>query len=170
MRRAARTNRSTTALRIFKFTCEDYKSLVAAIHTTPRSFAEDRVPTRGAPRWRLCATATDEYTIQGVKLSGNTIQTVCGGHNGIERAGGATKFVAQRQMSCNALRHHLDECAKILGLYPRRRHHSGAYGSRTHRSHATQNPDAGRSPCRCRLQHLGGFSLSGVSGDDHPTR
>src|SRR5439155_20016 len=72
----------------------------------------------------LCTTATDDFTVhKDVKLWGNTIQTVCGGHNGIETRlpVAFTKFVVERHMllprfaaitSTNA--------ARILGLYPQK--------------------------------------------------
>ena len=88
-----------------EFTCEDYKKPGGtAIHTYPAiKFAEDREALlAGLLDGRLCTTATDEYTTyKGVKLSGNTIESVCGGHNGIETRlpVAFTKFVAQRHMS-----------------------------------------------------------------------
>jgi dihydropyrimidinase len=73
---------------------------------------------------RLATTATDEYTThKGPKLWGDTIETVCGGHNGIEtRVPVAyTKFVAERNMS---LQRFVDitsaNAAKLLGLYPQK--------------------------------------------------
>ena len=88
-----------------EFTCEDYKKPGGtAIHTYPAiKFAEDREALlAGLLDGRLCTTATDEYTTyKGVKLSGNTIESVCGGHNGIETRlpVAFTKFVAQRHMA-----------------------------------------------------------------------
>ena len=110
-----------------EFTCEDYKKPGGtAIHTYPAiKFAEDRdALLAGLLDGRLCTTATDEYTTyKGVKLSGNTIQTVCGGHNGIETRlpVAFTKFVAQRQMSLQRFAAITStNAAKILGLYPQK--------------------------------------------------
>ena len=110
-----------------QFTCEDYKKPGGtAIHTYPAiKFADDRdALTAGLMDGRLATTATDEYTTyKGPKLWGDTIESVCGGHNGIETRlpVAFTKFVAERKMplprfvditSANA--------AKILGLYPQK--------------------------------------------------
>src|SRR5215813_3679753 len=110
-----------------EFTCEDYKKPGGtAIHTYPAiKFAEDRdALLAGLLDGRLCTTATDEYTTyKGVKLSGNTIQTVCGGHNGIETRlpVAFTKFVAQRRMSLQRFAAIIaTNAAKILGLYPQK--------------------------------------------------
>jgi dihydropyrimidinase len=109
------------------FTCEDYKKPGGtAIHTYPAvKFADDRdALIAGLLDGRLATTATDEYTTSKAhKLFGNTIETVCGGHNGIETRlpVAFTKFVAERKMplprfvditSANA--------ARILGLYPQK--------------------------------------------------
>ena len=109
------------------FTCEDYrKPGGTAIHTYPAiKFPEDREAlTRGLMDGRLATTATDEYTTyRKHKLWGDTIETVCGGHNGIEtRVPVAyTKLVAERHMS---LPRFVDvtsaNAARILGLYPRK--------------------------------------------------
>src|SRR6058998_1309208 len=109
------------------FTCDDYrKPGGTAIHTYPAiKFADDRdALIAGLLDGRLCTTATDEYTTyKGIKLSGNTIQTVCGGHNGIETRlpVAFTKFVAQRQMSLQRFAAITStNAAKILGLYPQK--------------------------------------------------
>ncbi len=110
-----------------EFTCEDYKKPGGtAIHTYPAiKFADDRdALLAGLMDGRLCTTATDEYTTyKGVKLSGNTIETVCGGHNGIETRlpVAFTKFVAQRHMSLQRFAAiTATNAAKILGLYPQK--------------------------------------------------
>ena len=109
------------------FTCEDYKKPGGtAIHTYPAiKFPEDREAlTRGLIDGRLATTATDEYTTyKGPKLWGDMIETVCGGHNGIETRMPVAyaKFVAERGMS---LQRFVDitsaNAAKILGLYPQK--------------------------------------------------
>jgi dihydropyrimidinase len=110
-----------------QFTCEDYKKPGGtAIHTYPAiKFADDREAlTAGLIDARLATTATDEYTTyKGPKLWGDTIESVCGGHNGIETRipVAFTKFVAERKMP---LQRFVDitsaNAAKILGLYPQK--------------------------------------------------
>ena len=110
-----------------QFTCEDYKKPGGtAIHTYPAiKFADDRdALTAGLMDGRLATTATDEYTTyKGPKLWGDTIESVCGGHNGIETRlpVAFTKFVAERNMS---LPRFVDitsaNAAKILGMYPQK--------------------------------------------------
>jgi dihydropyrimidinase len=110
-----------------QFTCEDYKKPDGtAIHTYPAiKFADDRDALQaGLINGDLCTTATDEYTTyKDVKLSGDTIHTVCGGHNGIETRlpVAFTKFVSQRGMSLQRFAAITStNAAKILGLYPRK--------------------------------------------------
>ncbi len=110
-----------------QFTCEDYKKPGGtAIHTYPAiKFADDRdTLIAGMLDGRLATTATDEYTTyKGPKLWGDTIETVCGGHNGIETRipVAFTKLVIERNMS---LQRFVDvtsaNAAKILGLYPQK--------------------------------------------------
>ena len=110
-----------------QFTCDDYKKPGGtAIHTYPAiKFADDRdALIAGLMDGRLATTATDEYTThKGPKLWGDTIETVCGGHNGIETRMPVafTKFVAERNMP---LQRFVDitsaNAAKLLGLYPRK--------------------------------------------------
>jgi dihydropyrimidinase len=110
-----------------QFTCEDYKKPDGtAIHTYPAiKFADDRDTLQaGLIDGDLCTTATDEYTTyKNVKLSGDTIRTVCGGHNGIETRlpVAFTKFVSQRRMSLQRFAAITStNAAKILGLYPQK--------------------------------------------------
>lgn len=108
-----------------QFTCEDYKKPGGtAIHTYPAiKFAADRdALIAGLMDGRLATTATDEYTThKGPKLWGDTIESVCGGHNGIETRipVAFTKFVAERSMP---LQRFVDitsaNAARLLGLYP----------------------------------------------------
>ena len=110
-----------------QFTCEDYKKPGGtAIHTYPAiKFADDREAlTAGLADGRLATTATDEYTTyKGPKLWGDMIETVCGGHNGIEprMPVAYAKFVAERGVS---LQRFVDitsaNAARILGLYPQK--------------------------------------------------
>jgi dihydropyrimidinase len=110
-----------------QFTCEDYKKPDGtAIHTYPAiKFPDDRDALQaGLMGGDLCTTATDEYTThKDVKLSGDTIHTVCGGHNGIETRlpVAFTKFVSQQGMSLQRFAAITStNAAKILGLYPQK--------------------------------------------------
>ncbi|MGH8733845.1 MAG: amidohydrolase family protein, partial [Burkholderiales bacterium] len=110
-----------------EFTCDDYKKPGGtAIHTYPAiKFADDRdALIAGLMDGRIATTATDEYTThKAYKLAGDTIETVCGGHNGIETRMPVafTKFVAERKMP---LTRFVDitsaNAARILGLYPQK--------------------------------------------------
>ncbi len=110
-----------------EFTCEDYKKPDGtAIHTYPAiKFAEDRdALVEGLKDGRLATTATDEFTTsKEVKLFGKTIETVCGGHNGIETRlpVAFTKFVSQGGMSLKRFAEITStNAARILGLYPQK--------------------------------------------------
>jgi dihydropyrimidinase len=110
-----------------QFTCEDYqKPDGTAIHTYPAiKFPDDRDALQaGLMGGDLCTTATDEYTTyKNIKLSGDTIHTVCGGHNGIETRlpVAFTKFVSQRGMALQRFAAITStNAAKILGLYPQK--------------------------------------------------
>ena len=65
-----------------EFTCDDYKKPEGTIiHTCPAiKYAEDRdALQQGLVDGPMCTTATDDYTTsKAVKLSGDTIFTVCG--------------------------------------------------------------------------------------------
>jgi dihydropyrimidinase len=110
-----------------EFTCEDYKKPGGtAIHTYPAiKFADDRdALLAGLLDGRICTTATDEYTTyKNIKLAGDTIRTVCGGHNGIETRlpVAFTKFVVQRHMPLQRFAAITStNAARILGLYPQK--------------------------------------------------
>src|SRR5919108_774343 len=110
-----------------EFTCDDYKKPGGtAIHTYPAiKFPDDRdALIAGLMDGRLATTATDEYTThKAYKLAGDTIETVCGGHNGIETRMPVAfkKFVVERNMP---LTRFVDitsaNAARILGLFPRK--------------------------------------------------
>ncbi|MCH7802325.1 MAG: amidohydrolase family protein [Chloroflexi bacterium] len=109
------------------FTHEDYrKPEGTSIHTYPAiKHASDRDGLQEAlVNGTLSTTATDEYTTyKDVKLSGNTIETVCGGHNGIQTRLPVvyTKFVSTGRIS---LERFVDitstNAAKIMGMYPQK--------------------------------------------------
>jgi dihydropyrimidinase len=110
-----------------EFTCEDYKKPGGlALHTYPAlKFPEDRdALQQGLVDGPICTTATDEWTTyKDVKLSGDTIKTVCGGHNGIETRLPVTytKLVATGRISVERFAAITStNAAKILGMYPQK--------------------------------------------------
>ena len=110
-----------------EFTSDDYKKPNGTkIHTYPAiKYASDRDALQlGLMDGRVSTTATDEYTTyKDIKFWGQTIESVCGGHNGIETRMPVafTKFVSQGGMSLNRFADITStNAAKILGLYPRK--------------------------------------------------
>ena len=110
-----------------EFTCEDYKKPGGlAIHTYPAiKFPEDRdALQQGLVDGPMCTTATDEWTTyKDVKLAGDTIKTVCGGHNGIETRLPVTytKLVSTGRISLQRFAAITStNAAKILGMYPQK--------------------------------------------------
>ena len=110
-----------------EFTCEDYKKPGGtAIHTYPAiKYPEDRdALQQGLVDGPMCTTATDEYTTsKEVKLSGNTLETVCGGHAGIETRLAVTyaKLAATGRISLERFAAITStNAAKILGMYPKK--------------------------------------------------
>lgn len=110
-----------------EFTCDDYKKPEGTIiHTYPAiKFADDRdALQQGLVDGPICTVATDDYTTsKEVKLSGNTIETVCGGHNGIETRLAVTyaKLAASGRISLERFADITStNAAKILGMYPRK--------------------------------------------------
>jgi dihydropyrimidinase len=109
------------------FTADDYKtSKGTAVHTYPalKSVDDREALIDGLLDGRLSTVATDEYTTnREVKLRGDTIETVCGGHNGIETRipVAFTKLVQERGMSLDRFAECVStNAAKILGLYPQK--------------------------------------------------
>ncbi len=109
------------------FTGDDYrKPGGTAIHTYPAlKSAEDRdALIAGLLDGRLATTATDEYTTgKEIKLQWQTLESVCGGHNGIEtRVPVAfTKLVVERGMSLERFADVIaTNAARVLGLYPQK--------------------------------------------------
>jgi dihydropyrimidinase len=110
-----------------EFTCDDYKKPEGTIiHTYPAiKYAEDRdALQQGLVDGPMCTTATDDYTTsKEVKLSGTTIDTVCGGHNGIETRLAVTyaKLAASGRISLERFADITStNAAKILGMYPQK--------------------------------------------------
>ena len=110
-----------------EFTCEDYKKPDGlAIHTYPAiKYSEDRdALQQGLVDGPMCTTATDEWTTyKEVKLAGDTIKTVCGGHNGIETRMPVTftKLVSTGRISLGRFADITSSnAAKILGMYPQK--------------------------------------------------
>jgi dihydropyrimidinase len=110
-----------------EFTCDDYREPGGtAIHTYPAiKFADDRDALQeGLADGSLCTTATDEYTTyKDAKLSGDTILTVCGGHNGIETRMPVTytKLVSTGRIPLERFAAITStNAARILGMYPKK--------------------------------------------------
>ena len=109
------------------FTSEDYKKPQGNFyHTNPGlKFSEDRDALwDGTVGGVISTVATDEYTTpKAHKLSGETIETVLGGHNGIETRliiayseGVATgKISLQRFVELTS-----SNAAKLMGMYPQK--------------------------------------------------
>ena len=110
-----------------QFTCDDYlKPEGLAIHTYPAiKFSDDRdALQQGLVDGPICTTATDEWTTyKNVKLAGDTIRTLCGGHNGIETRMPVTytKLVAPGRIGLERFAAITStNAAKILGMYPQK--------------------------------------------------
>jgi dihydropyrimidinase len=97
-----------------------------AAHTYPSlKYEEDRLELVAAMLdGRLSTTATDHIaTSREVKLHGNSVTTVCGGHNGVETRLPVTftRLVQERGMSLQRFAEvSATNAARILGLYPRK--------------------------------------------------
>ncbi len=109
------------------FTCEDYRGPEGNLyHTNPGlKFTEDREALwQGFTGGAISTVATDEYTThKATKLAGKTIETIQGGHNGIETrliiaySEGVAKgrISLQRFVELTS-----SNAARILGMYPRK--------------------------------------------------
>ena len=111
-----------------EFTSDDYKTdwPGLAIHTYPAiKFPEDRdALQQGLVDGPICTTATDEWTTyKSVKLAGDTIRTLCGGHAGIETRMPVTytKLVSTGRIGLERFAAVTStNAAKILGMYPQK--------------------------------------------------
>ena len=110
-----------------QFTCDDYLEPDGlAIHTYPAiKFSDDRdALQQGLVDGPICTTATDEWTTyKNVKLAGDTIRTLCGGHNGIETRMPVTytKLVAPGRIGLERFADITStNAARILGMYPQK--------------------------------------------------
>ena len=110
-----------------EFTCDDYlKPEGLAIHTYPAiKYTDDRdALQQGLVDGPICTTATDEWTTyKNVKLAGDTIRTLCGGHNGIETRMPVTytKLVAPGRIGLERFAEITStNAARILGMYPQK--------------------------------------------------
>ena len=108
-------------------THEDYKKPNGTkLHTYPAiKYAEDRdALQQGLVDGPICTTATDEYTTnKDVKFFGTTIESVCGGHAGIETRMPVTwaKLVNTGRISLERFAAITStNAAKILGMYPKK--------------------------------------------------
>ena len=109
------------------FTSDDYSKPEGQLyHTYPAlKFADDRDALwDGVLGGSVATVATDEYTThKSTKLAGQTIDDVCGGHNGIETRMPImfTEGVKKRGMS---LRRFVEvtstNAARLMGMYPRK--------------------------------------------------
>jgi dihydropyrimidinase len=161
------------------FTCDDYrKPEGTAIHTYPAiKFADDRdALLAGLMDGRLATTATDEYTVhKAYKLAGDTIETVCGGHNGIETRlpVAFTKFVVERNMP---LTRFVDitsaNAARILGLYPQKGAIQPGSDADLVLIDSALKKTLALSDLHADADYSiwEGFACQGVSGDDPPAR
>jgi dihydropyrimidinase len=110
-----------------EFTHEDYKKPNGTkIHTYPAiKYADDRdALQQGLVDGPICTTATDEYTTdKAAKFSGQNIETVCGGHAGIETRMAVTyaKLAASGRIGLERFAAITStNAAKILGMYPQK--------------------------------------------------
>ena len=148
-----------------EFTCDDYlKPDGLAIHTYPAiKFSDDRdALQQGLVDGPICTTATDEWTTyKNIKLAGETIRTLCGGHNGIETRMPRHLHQAGRQRTDRPgaiRRHHLHQRRQDPGHVPAE---EGAIAVGQRRRHSALRPEPqedhhrGRVARRVRLLHLG---------------
>ena len=110
-----------------EFTSEDYQKPGGTVyHTYPAlKSADDREALQqGLVDGAVCTTATDDYTTyKDVKLWGDTVRTVCGGHNGVETRMPVTftKLVSTGRISLERFAAITStNAAKILGLFPKK--------------------------------------------------
>ena len=110
-----------------EFTSDDYrKPNGTKIHTYPAiKHADDRgALQQGLVDGPICTTATDEYTTnKDVKFWGETIESVCGGHAGIETRMPVTwaKLVQTGRIGLERFAAITStNAAKILGMYPQK--------------------------------------------------
>ena len=109
------------------FTSEDYKKPEGNLyHTNPGlKFAEDRDALWGGFTGGAISTvATDEYTTpKAPKLAGTTIETIQGGHNGIETRlmVAYSEGVAKGRVSLQRfVELTSSNAARVMGMYPRK--------------------------------------------------
>ncbi len=145
-----------------QFTCEDYRRPGGtAVHTYPAlKYPDDRdALLAGLLDGRLCTTATDDFTVhKDVKLWGNTIHSVCGGHNGIETRipVAFTKFVVERGMALPRFAAITStNAARILGLYPQK----GAIAPGSDADFVVLDPDVTRTLALSDLHSDADYSI-----------
>ncbi len=143
------------------FTQEDYQRPEGQkYHTYPSLKSEEdrQALWDGLLNGGLSTTATDEYCMdRAMKLAGETIHDVAGGHNGIETRMGIiyTEGVAKRGMS---LERFVDvtsaNAARLLGYYPRK----GALAPGSDADIVVIDP-AVRKPLSMADLHIGDYSI-----------
>ncbi|MBI4234375.1 MAG: amidohydrolase family protein [Chloroflexi bacterium] len=144
------------------FTSEDYKKPDGGkYHTYPAlKFPEDRdAMWDGLVKGNMSTVATDEYTTSyAVKTWGKTVDTVCGGHAGLETRAivafseGYSKgrFSLQRFVEVTS-----SNAAKILGLYPQK----GAIAVGSDADIALWDPGARKRIALADLHHDSDYSI-----------
>ena len=145
-----------------EFTCDDYKKPNGTkIHTYPAiKFADDRdALQQGLVDGPICTTATDEYTTdKSAKFSGQNIETVCGGHAGIETrmAVTYTKLVSTGRIGLERFAAITStNAAKILGMYPRK----GAIAVGSDADICIWDPNLRKTLALDDLHHDGDYSI-----------
>ena len=145
-----------------EFTSDDYKKPNGTkIHTYPAiKYADDRgALQQGLADGPICTTATDEYTTnKDVKFWGDTIETVCGGHAGIETRMPVTwaKLVHTGRIGLERFAAITStNAAKILGMYPQK----GAIAVGSDADICIWDPDLRKVLTLDDLHHDGDYSI-----------
>lgn len=145
-----------------EFTSDDYKKPNGTkIHTYPAiKYADDRdALQQGLVDGPICTTATDEYTTnKDVKFWGDTIETVCGGHAGIETRMPVTwaKLVHTGRIGLERFAAITStNAAKILGMYPQK----GAIAVGSDADICIWDPDLRKVLALNDLHHDGDYSI-----------
>jgi len=145
-----------------------------AIHTYPAiKFSDDREALQqGLVDGPICTTATDEWTTyKNVKLAGDTIRTLCGGHNGIETRMPVTytKLVAPGRIGLERFAAITStNAAKILGMYPQKGPSPWAVTPTSYlRPQPQEDDNGGRASRGVGLLHLGWLRVRGLPDKDH---
>ena len=156
-----------------EFTSDDYKKPNGTkIHTYPaiKSAADRDALQQGLVDGPICTTATDEYTTdRTAKFSGQTIETVCGGHAGIETRMPVAwaKLVATDRIGLERFAAITStNAAKILGMYPQK----GAIAVGSDADFCIWDPNLRKTLTLDDLHHDGDYSIwEGFECHGYPT-